>query len=198
MLIFGITGGSGAGKTTVSDIFRKSGIPVIDADKAARAVTEPGEKCLDELADFFGSEILQSDGTLNRKKLADIAFSDERRLKKLNEITHKYIKINIENQLSEIKGKIAAIDGAVIIGSEVEELCAFIVSVTAKREVRIKRITARDNISAESAKKRLAAQPGDDFYIEHSKYIIRNDTSVKELELQTERIISEIKNENEV
>ena len=198
MLIFGITGGSGAGKTTVSDIFLKSGIPVIDADKAARAVTEPGEKCLDELTDFFGSEILQSDGTLNRKKLADIAFSDERRLKKLNEITHKYIKINIENQLSEIKGKIAAIDGAVIIGSEVEELCAFIVSVTAKREVRIKRITARDNISAESAKKRLAAQPGDDFYIEHSKYIIRNDTSVKELELQTERIISEIKNENEV
>lgn len=198
MLIFGITGGSGAGKTTVSDIFRKSGIPVIDADKAARAVTEPGEKCLGELADFFGSEILQSDGTLNRKKLADIAFSDERRLKKLNEITHKYIKINIENQLSEIKGKVAAIDGAVIIGSEVEELCAFIVSVTAKREVRIKRITARDNISAESAKKRLAAQPGDDFYIEHSKYIIRNDTSVKELELQTERIISEIKNENEV
>ena len=64
--------------------------------------------------------------------------------------------------------------------------------------MRIKRITARDNISAESAKKRLAAQPGDDFYIEHSKYIIRNDTSVKELELQTERIISEIKNENEV
>ncbi len=198
MLIFGITGGSGAGKTTVSDIFRKAGIPVIDADKAARAVTEPGERCLDELTDFFGSEILQSDGTLNRKKLADIAFSDERRLKKLNEITHKYIKINIENQLSEIKGKIAAIDGAVIIGSEVEELCAFIVSVTAKREVRIKRITARDNISAESAKKRLAAQPGDDFYIEHSKYIIRNDTSVKELESQAERIISEIKNENEV
>lgn len=198
MLIFGITGGSGAGKTTVSDIFRKSGIPVIDADKAARAVTEPGEKCLDELTDFFGSEILQSNGTLNRKKLADIAFSDERRLKKLNEITHKYIKINIENQLSEIKGKIAAIDGAVIIGSEVEGLCAFIVSVTAKREVRIKRITARDNISAESAKKRLAAQPGDDFYIEHSKYIIRNDTSVKELESQAERIISEIKNENEV
>ena len=198
MLIFGITGGSGAGKTTVSDIFRKAGIPVIDADKAARAVTEPGERCLDELTDFFGSEILQSDGTLNRKKLADIAFSDERRLKKLNEITHKYIKINIENQLSEIKGKIAAIDGAVIIGSEVEELCAFIVSVTAKREVRIKRITARDNISAESAKKRLAAQPGDDFYIEHSKYIIRNDTSVKELESQAERIIIEIKNENEV
>ena len=198
MLIFGITGGSGAGKTTVSDIFRKAGIPVIDADKAARAVTEPGERCLDELTDFFGSEILHSDGTLNRKKLADIAFSDERRLKKLNEITHKYIKINIENQLSEIKGKIAAIDGAVIIGSEVEELCAFIVSVTAKREVRIKRITARDNISAESAKKRLAAQPGDDFYIEHSKYIIRNDTSVKELESQAERIISEIKNENEV
>lgn len=198
MLIFGITGGSGAGKTTVSDIFRKAGIPVIDADKAARAVTEPGERCLDELTDFFGSEILQSDGTLNRKKLADIAFSDERRLKKLNEITHKYIKINIENQLSEIKGKIAAIDGAVIIGSEVEELCAFIVSVTAKREVRIKRITARDNISAESAQKRLAAQPDDDFYIEHSKYIIRNDTSVKELESQAERIISEIKNENEV
>lgn len=198
MLIFGITGGSGAGKTTVSDIFRKAGIPVIDADKAARAVTEPGERCLDELTDFFGSEILQSDGTLNRKKLADIAFSDERRLKKLNEITHKYIKINIENQLSEIKGKIAAIDGAVIIGSEVEELCAFIVSVTAKREVRIKRITARDNISAESAQKRLAAQPDDDFYIEHSKYIIRNDTSVKELESQAGRIISEIKNENEV
>ena len=76
MLVFGITGGSGAGKTTASDIFRQLGVYVIDADKAARKVVEKGQKCLEELTDFFGKEILKPEGTLDRKKLGEIVFAD--------------------------------------------------------------------------------------------------------------------------
>lgn len=193
MIVFGITGGSGAGKSTVSDMFRAMGVRVIDADKTAREVVQKGTKCLDELIRCFGSEILESDGSLNRKKLGDIVFSDSAELKKLNQITHKYIKMEIEKQLAETECDFAAIDGAVIIGSGVEAMCKFLVSVLAEHDVRIKRITERDGISCESAEKRLAAQPNDDFYIEHSDYLIYNNGDVCTLREDTEKILKKIK-----
>ena len=76
MLIFGITGGTGAGKSTVSEIFKQQGVYVIDGDKVARKVCEPGEECLGVLVSYFGEEILNSDGTMNRAKTAHIVFTD--------------------------------------------------------------------------------------------------------------------------
>lgn len=193
MIIFGITGGSGAGKSTVSELFRSMGVRVIDADKTAHEVVRKGTKCLEELTRYFGSGILKSDGTLDRKRLGNIVFSDGAELKKLNEITHKYIKMEIEKQLAETDCDFAAIDGAVIIGSEIEAMCRFMVSVLAERDVRIKRITERDGISRESAEKRLASQPDDYFYIEHSDYLIYNNGDVRTLSEETEKIFNKIK-----
>lgn len=197
MLIFGITGGSGTGKTTVSDIFRENGVTVIDADKSAREVVKKGSKCLDELCGFFGENILLSDGTLDRKKLGEIVFSDEKKLAKLNEITHKYIKEDVMRQIEESKTPLAAIDGAVIIGSIIEPLCKFIVSVTSDRNTRLKRIVLRDGISEDSAKKRLDSQPSEDFYKKHSKYVINNDKDLSSLVLRTKEVLEEIR-KNEV
>lgn len=197
MLIFGITGGSGTGKTTVSDIFRENGVTVIDADKSARNVVQKSSNCLDELCSFFGDDILLDDGTLDRKKLGEIVFSDEKKLAKLNEITHKYIKDDIVRQIEECKTPLAAIDGAVIIGSCIEPLCKFIVSVTSSTNTRIERIMLRDGISEESAKKRLASQPAEDFYKEHSKYVIHNDENLGSLTLRTKQVLEKIR-KNEV
>lgn len=195
MRVFGITGGSGTGKSTVSDIFRKQGITVIDADKSAREVVKKGSKCLDELCTFFGDDILFDDKTLNRKKLGGIVFSDKEKLEKLNEITHKYIKADIEDKLAACSTPLAAIDGAVIIGSNVEDLCEFIISVTAERTERISRICIRDGIDEQTAAQRINAQPDEEFYKKHSRYIICNNGDIAALVTEAEKVIDKIKNE---
>ena len=192
MLVFGITGGSGTGKTTVSDIFRSLGVYVADTDKIAHGVTS-GAECLAEITEHFGDGVLNADKTLNRKKLGEIVFSDSAELKVLNKITHKYIKAETQKRIRENAHGIAAIDGAVIIGSDIEGMCRFIVSVIAERDTRIRRIMNRDGISAESAEKRLSSQPDDKFYIDRSKYIIYNNGGKKELKTQAEDILKEIK-----
>ena len=95
-MIIGITGGSGVGKSTVSKEFEKKGFFVIDADIVAHKVMDKGSECLKEVIDFFGSEYLNSDSTLNRKKLGTLVFNNKEMLDKLNEITHKYIIKAIE------------------------------------------------------------------------------------------------------
>lgn len=192
MLIFGITGGSGAGKSTVSAMFGKLGILVLDADKIAREVTEKGSKCLEEIESAFSKEVINSDGTLNRRKLGRIVFNDGDKLKCLNKITHKHIKAEILSRLSTAVCDAAAIDGAVIIGSEIENLCKFMVSIIAGREIRIERIMSRDGISREDAENRLNSQPDDEFYIEHSAYVITNNGNEAELKNQIDKIYSEI------
>lgn len=197
MVVFGLTGGSGAGKSTVADILRDLGVYVIDADKIARQIAEIGMPCLKELCEEFGGDILERDGSLNRRKLGNIVFSDSKKLKSLNKITHKYIKENIVSQLSLCNCKFAAIDGAVIIGSEIEELCECMVSVLADRNIRIRRILERDLLTLEQAESRLKSQPNDDFYIRNSDYIIYNNGSTEELNLKIRKVFEEMK-KNEV
>ena len=87
MIVFGLTGGSGAGKSTVAEAFRREGVYVIDADKIAREVVEAGKPCLEELRREFGEDIIRRDGSLDRHALGDIVFSDAEKLKSLNKIT---------------------------------------------------------------------------------------------------------------
>lgn len=197
MRVFGLTGGSGAGKSTAAEMLRHAGVYVIDADKIAREVAEAGKPCLDELKTEFGSGIIRLDGTLDRRALGKIVFSDTEKLKSLNKITHKYIKTAIMEKLSLANAPVAAIDGAVIIGSEVEELCEFIVTVTADKEVRLERIMKRDGIDRETALNRLKSQPDDNFYISHSAFVLRNDAGEAELTEQVEELGRKIR-ENEV
>lgn len=191
--IFGITGPTGAGKSTVSKLFRKCGVYVADADKAARKVTEKGSACLDELCREFGEGILLSDGSLDRKRLGDIVFADSEKLAKLNRITHKYIKAHLEREIEASGAEMAAVDGAVLIGSPVIDLCGALVVVTAEPEIRLMRIMARDNISREAAQRRMAAQLSDEEYLRFADHVIDNNGQVQGEEI--ERICNEIKAE---
>lgn len=193
MIIFGITGGSGSGKTSVSAIFAEYGVHVIDTDVIAHDIVGKGMKCLDELVRYFGNEILNEDGILNRRKLASIAFSDDEKKALLNKITHKYIKERAMEYIANSHDDIIAIDGAVIIGSPIEPLCQFIVSVISEKKVRIDRIQERDNLTTEQAIQRIDAQPSDEFYKLHSKYIIYNSGSFAELKIQVQELYNKIK-----
>lgn len=186
--VFGITGGSGSGKSYVSALFGRRGIEIIDADKIGHLVTAVDGSAYAELRAHFGDEFFAPDGTLLRRKLAKLVFSDKGELGILNEITHKHIKNEIVKRISACK-TVCAIDGAVIIGSNVEELCEFFVAVVAPEDMRIKRICARDGITAEQAEARLAAQPGEEFYRAHCRYVIENDG--RELSGQIECILEE-------
>ena len=193
MKIFGLTGGSGTGKTTVGEIFKEHGIYVVRADESARRVEARGTQCYDELVTMFGICILQENGEIDRRKLAKIVFEDSQKLKTLNRITHHYIKFDIMRELREVDCEFAAIDGAVIIGSPIENMCEFFVAVEAPYEERIKRIIERDGRTDDEAKARIAAQPDDDFYRKNARFIIRNSGGYDELRENAEQVIDEIK-----
>ena len=193
MKIFGLTGGSGTGKTTVGEIFNEHGIYVVRADESARRVEMMGTQCYDELVTMFGICILQENGEIDRRKLAKIVFEDEKKLKILNRITHHYIKFDIMRELKEVESEFAAIDGAVIIGSPVEKMCEFIVAVEAPYEERVKRIIERDSRTIDEAKARIAAQPDDDFYRKNARFLICNSGGYDELRKNAVQVIEEIK-----
>ena len=191
--IFGITGATGAGKSTVSKLFRDLGVYVADADKASRAVTQKGSQCLSEICHKFGSNVITKTGELDRKALGKIVFNDKEKLQLLNNITHKYIKSYLENEIANSTSPIAAIDGAVIIGSPVMDMCKLMVVVIADTATRIERITKRDNIDKKTAQMRVNSQMTNEEYCQYADYIFENNDEINLGEC-VEKIYNKIKN----
>lgn len=177
MHIFGLTGKTGAGKSTVANALSKKGFFVIDGDKAARQVTEKGSPILLLLKEEFGSDILSQDGELIRPVLAKKAFSNKQSTEKLNKITHGAIdalfKKTIEEQ-SKNGFENFLIDAAALLESPSAKLCQKMIVVTAPEELRLERIMKRDNISREDAMRRINAQRSDEYYLSAADIIIRN------------------------
>ena len=175
MIILGITGPTGAGKTTVSKLFREKGIKVVDGDILARKIVEPDKPALKELKDAFGEDIKNTDGTLNRKKTAELVFSDPEKLAILNRITHRYITEEFFKIASAYDGDIIGFDGAAILDSDVKDICDKILSVVADEEIRLKRIILRDNLTQDEARLRISGQKNNQFYIENSDFLVSNN-----------------------
>lgn len=183
MIKIGLCGSSGSGKGYVSKKFKAYGVEYIDTDKVYRDIAVDGSDCVNELCSYFGEGILSEDGTLDRKELSRRVFEGDNasvHLKMLNEITHKYIKIETERILkgNEEKGIVATIiDAPVLFESGFDRLCDVTVCVTAPTELKIKRILKRDNIPLEKAKARLQSQLPDEILREKCDYEIVNDDS---------------------
>lgn len=185
MKIIGLTGRSGSGKSAFCKILEKHGIPCLDTDAVARRVVEKGTPCLSELCSHFGKHILLSDGSLDRKKLGGIAFSDKDALSALNSITHRYITAEVKSWLSECgkSGAVAAvIDAPMLFESGENEICDTTVAIVCDEKSRLERIMARDGIPKEYAEKRMSAQKPDSFFIEACDHIIYNNGSEEEFE----------------
>ncbi len=194
-MIVGLTGQTGAGKSTVSDVFAEKGFAVINADIVARKVVERGSDCFRKLENNFGSEIINPDGTLNRKKLGCIVFSDNEKLHLLNSIMYPAITDEIKNQIqnySESGKKFILLDAPTLFESNADKLCDIIVSVVADYDIRKKRIINRDGITPQQADDRINSQHSQDFFIRNSDYYITNNDSIEKALSDTSEIAFKI------
>ena len=196
MLTVGLTGKTGAGKGEFCcAAMGFSNVSYIDTDLTAREVVAKGEKCLSELCECFGKEILNSDGTLCRKRLAQIAFTDEEKHEELNRITHKYIVSKIEEWLEKCKSqgkKVAIIDAPLLFESGVDKLCDRIVCVTADEETRRERIMKRDGIDKEAADIRIGSQKEDSFYTERADFVLKNNSDREKFFEECKNVIKKL------
>lgn len=195
MNIIGITGSSGAGKSTICDILEKEyDVKIINADQVAKKLSKKGTKYVDEIAEKFGRNILDETGELKRKKLADIIYRDAKKREMLNQCTFKYICEEIKKQIE--KEKVAStivIDAPLLFESKLNKICDVVIGIVSQKELQIERIVARDNIDYEHAEKRLMAQQTNHFYIENCDEIVENNNEIAYIEQEIRKVAEKYK-----
>lgn len=171
-MIIGITGGSGCGKTTALNVIRDMGGLILDCDAIYHQLLKTDTQMLAAIEARFPGTV--ENGALNRKKLGAIVFADEKALLDLNAITHGAVKKEVLRQL-ESKPKLAAIDAIGLFEGGLAELCHVTVAVIAPEEDRVRRLMARDGISEEYARSRIAAQHSDAWFRTACDHVLEND-----------------------
>lgn len=198
MKIIGLTGGIASGKSTISKRLKEKGYIVIDADIAARKVVEIGTPALQDIKDYFGNVVLHDDGTLNRRKLGEIVFSDELKRKKLNELTHPRIREWMQSQLDHATKKGANIlfmDIPLLYESETFHFSDKVIVVYIDEETQIQRLMERDKLSKELALQRIHTQLSMEEKKNRADYIIDNRGTKKEALKQLDNILHQIESE---
>lgn len=191
MKTIGLTGASGSGKSVIAKMF---GFPIVDADKAARVAVEDKD-CLNALVESFGKEILNEDKTLNRKELAKRAFISKEKTDVLNSITHPFIIKIMNDEIEKLKlngEKAIVLDAPQLFEAKCEDICDVVIGVLADKNIRMKRIIARDNINEDDASIRLSAEKSDEFFKSRCDYVIINNGSVETLKLNADEILRKI------
>ncbi|MCM1299375.1 MAG: dephospho-CoA kinase [Firmicutes bacterium] len=179
--VIGLTGMSGAGKTTVCEVFRTNGFDIIDCDLICRKIVQKGKPCLSEIAFKFGSEVITPQGELNRSRLGKIIFSDKTKRSILNGIMYPYVSYIVIKNILSAKNNHVVLDAPTLFESGIDDICNTIVCVTAEKKSLIQRIIERDRISSEAAENRLNSQNPPEFYINKSNYAIFNNGTEEEL-----------------
>lgn len=196
-VVIGLTGPTGSGKTTLSDVARKYGFGIINADKVARDVVKKGEPLLNKLEEEFAGVV--KNGELDREELAKKAFGSKAATEKLNGIMLPVITDRINGIINEYKsqnrGKIL-LDAPTLFEAKADKLCTITVGVLCDRKVRISRIIKRDNISEESAIRRINAGRPDSFYKEKCDYILNNNGDINEFYAICEEFIKTVFGDN--
>jgi len=196
LLIIGVTGGIGSGKSTVSRILYDLGAKVIDVDRIAREVTDR-EEVMKKLKEVFGAGIETGNGKLDRNKLADLVFGRPDELLKLNQITHEYISSEILVTIKRLKQskdvEIVVIDAAIPFERGFIDITDKIWVVTADKEIRMKRIMERNGLSREEILKRMDSQIEDRDYLKIADKVLDNNGHIEELEKIVARLYVNLK-----
>lgn len=184
MVLIGLTGGIGSGKSTVARMCAQRGWRVVDADRIARDIVEPGQPALAELAQEFGQDILQEDGSLNRKELAHRAFVDTERTQLLNSITHP--RIQEETQRQFVAAREEAVDFTVydmplLVDNGLEGDMDFVIVVDVNPEERVRRLVKFRGLDEVDARKRINAQISDHERLAAATHVIDNNGTLKQL-----------------
>ena len=171
-MILGITGGTGCGKTTLLRQIEALGGVVLDCDAIYHGLLQTDQAMLQQIEDRFPGTVEQ--GCLNRKKLGTIVFADAAALQDLNRITHSAVKAEVLRILED-KPALAAIDAIGLFEGDLAPICDITVAVTAPKEDRVRRLMARDGISEEYARSRIAAQHDESWFRERCTVCLEND-----------------------
>ena len=170
-MIIGLTGGTGSGKSTVAEVLKEHGYTVVDADLISREVTAPGSPALVELADFFGKDVINEDGSLNRRLLRERAFNNDANANALQKIvTDRIISLAKER----LKGN-CVFDAPTLLENNLQNLVDIVIVVTARKELRIKRIMKRDGVTRKQVLEIMDKQMPDREKIKYADIVIKNN-----------------------
>ncbi|CEO26113.1 dephospho-CoA kinase [Paraclostridium sordellii] len=195
MLVIGLTGNIGCGKSSLSKILKDNSLDIIDADIISREIMS-NNKLLEEVFQVFGGDVKDKDGTLNRKKLASIVFSDDKKLIALNDITHPAIKNEIKRRIKDIENKgrnIVIVDAALLIEGKFLDLIDKLIVITCDEKEQLNRVMDRDNSNMDEALNRISSQMSQDEKVKFGDYIIDNSGSLEELNYKANKLITYIK-----
>ena len=193
MMIVGITGGIGSGKSTVAKYIASKGVPVYIADDEARNIME-NEEVIAEIQTVFFENVLTNENKLDRVKIASIVFNDPEKLKELNAIVHPKVKKHFANWLKRYKKHLFIVkEVAILFETGGDKECDAVILVTAPEEIRVQRAIARDNSTVESVKNRIRNQFPDSEKIKNSTFII-NNLNFEDTYFQVDEIIEKLNN----
>ena len=197
MYVVGLTGGVGSGKTTVSQVWKEEGATLIDADQIARELVQPHTPAWTDLIKTFGKEILEEDGSIHRKKLAAIVFSNPEQRRLLNGILHPRIQQEIGRRLEEVGRKdpeaIVVIDAPLLMEAGDPRKMDQVIVVTSTRAQQIERLKKRNGMTEERAQEILSSQMPLEEKVKRADRVIHNEGPLEETKKKAREIFKEIK-----
>lgn len=184
--VIGITGGIGSGKSAATDYFTELGIDVVDADIAARTIVETGTMALKAIAEHFGNEVLQDDGSLNRAALRSIVFNDAKERQWLESLTHPLIAQEIQQQLKQAHSPYVVFSSPLLLETAQHQLCDQIIVVDVPEATQLQRTMERDHNDATQVQRIMAAQIPRSQRLEKADSILDNGGSIAALHAQVD------------
>lgn len=198
----GITGGVGSGKSMVCDYLKNKGMTVVSADELARKVVTPGSSAYDKIVGYFGGTVVSDGGTLNRQKLRRIITRDKIKKEALERFVHPEVFVQMEKEFEVSKKRrdsVIAVEVPLLFEAGMETFFDFVLTVSADRDVRIKRFMSRDQITRKEAEALMGIQMSEEEKIEKSDFVIDNNGSLEKTRVFVDRfydnLMGRIKND---
>lgn len=195
--VIGLTGGIACGKSTVADLLRERGFPVVDADCLARRVVEPGQPALARIVETFGPEVLQEDGRLNRRALGDRVFADPEKRRALERITHPAIALASQQEFARLRSEgheMGFYEATLLVEAGTWRAFSALVVVSAPADLQRARLLERDpDLSEEDAARRIASQMPLEEKERVAHHVIHNDSTVADLQPKVDAMIEALR-----
>lgn len=193
MTVIGITGPTGAGKSLFCSYLEELGCLHLDCDKIYHSLVNSPSECTRALESEFGPSVIKPNGSLDRVALGAIVFTPgaDALRERLNEITHAFVLAEVRRAVKSSEKTCAVIDAPLLFEADFDKECDFTVALLASPELRLSRLTLRDDRTAEALRARMAAAPADEFYSSRADYTVINDGDAEKLRIEAEKILRE-------